>query len=339
MKRRMFVLLGASALLMVQAAAAPAEAPGKRGPANEPKSRVPAKYEMPFTATTREDAVAWQQRARARLLELVEKQEPRHSTAEVPLDFQPGTPTDQGDYTLAKGSFQGNAGRGTRFPCLLAVPKGNGEKPRPAMLCLHGHGGSAEQVFDPKTLYHGLADRFARGGYVVLAPTFPHRKYAAMTLWDLFRCVDILASRPEVDPQRIGVAGLSMGGEFTMWIAACDPRLRAAVVSGWMCTTEGVFAVPNCACWELPGFVELMDVCEVHLLIAPRPVLFESAERDGCFPIRHTRQGFARVRAGYKVFGAEDDCRQDTWPAGHEWHGLAAYPFVDKILGGHSAKP
>ena len=127
-----------------------------------------------------------------------------------------------------------------------------------------------------------------------------------------------------------------MGGEWTMWIAACDPRLRTAVVSGWMCTTEGVFSVHNCECWELPGFVELMDVCEVHLLIAPRPLLFESAERDNCFPIQFTRQGYARVRAGYELFDAEDQVHQDTWPAGHEWHGKVAYPFVDQLLGGHA---
>ena len=116
-----------------------------------------------------------------------------------------------------------------------------------------------------------------------------------------------------------------------MWAAACDPRLKVAVVSGWMCTTEGVFSVPNCACWELPGFVELMDVCEVHLLIAPRTVLFESAEHDACFPIRHTRQGYARIRAGYRVFEAPDAALQDVWPAGHEWHGVLAYPLVDKV--------
>ena len=193
-------------------------------------------------------------------------------------------------------------------------------------------------VFDPTTIYHGMADRFARGGYVVLAPSLPHRDYCAMMLWDLLRLVDILQSRAEVDRERLGVAGLSMGGEWTMWSAACDPRLKAAVVSGWMCTTEGVFAVPNCPCWELPGFVELMDVCEVHLLIAPRPLLFESAEQDPCFPIEYTRQGFARVRAGYRVFGAEDKVQQDVWPAGHEWHGDMAYPLIDKALGGHAAQ-
>lgn len=297
---------------------------------------VPASYELPFVAATEEEARAWQERARTRLFELVETQQPRYSTDEVPIDFQFGDPDDKGGYTLYKASLQGNSKQGERFPCLFAIPKGDG--PFPAMLCIHGHGGSAEAVFDPKSTYHGFADRFARGGYVVLAPSFPHRQYCAMMLWDLFRCVDVLSSRPEVDPERIGVGGLSMGGEWTMWIAACDQRLKVAVVSGWMCTTEGVFSVPNCECWELPGFVELMDVCEVHLLIAPRPVLFESAEYDPCFPIRYTKEGYARIRAGYKVFVAEQAALQDVWPAGHEWHGVMAYPLADKVLGGRAAE-
>jgi len=293
-------------------------------------------FQMPFAAASQAEAVAWQEKARAKLLELVAAQLPRYSAEEVPLDFQAGEPQDRESYTLYKASFQANAKDGTRVACLLAVPKGQG--PFPAMLCLHGHGGSAEAVFDRKNIYHGLADRFARGGYVVLAPSLPHRKYAAMTLWDLFRAVDALCARPEVDRQRLGVAGLSMGGEWTMWIAACDPRLKVAVVSGWMCTTAGVFSVPNCACWELPGLVELMDICEVHLLVAPRPLLVESAEQDGCFPIRYTKEGYQRLRAGFRVFGAEEAVTQDTWPAGHEWHGAMAYPLVDEVLGGHAAE-
>jgi len=322
--------LAGLAVIFLFVAAASAE------PLPKPSAPVPRQFIMPFAAKTREDAAAWQRKARASLLQLVEKQQPRVSTQEAPIDLQLGPPQDKGDYTLYSASFRGNNKTGLRWPGLLAIPKGAG--PFPAMLALHGHGGSAEKVFDPKGLYKGFADRFARGGYVVFAPSFPHQKYAALVLWDLFRCVDILQSRPEVDPQRIGVAGLSMGGEWTMWIAACDERLKVAVVSGWMCTTEGVFAVPNCSCWQLPGLVELMDVCEVHLLIAPRPVVFESAELDPCFPIRYTREGFARIKAGYKVFGAEDAVAQDVWPAGHEWHGALAYPAVDKVLGGRAAK-
>lgn len=299
--------------------------------------QVPPKFEMPFTAKTKEEAIEWQKRARARLLELVEKQAPRVSSDDVPLDVRSGMPKDMGDYTLYQQSFQGSNRTGTGYGFLLAVPKGKG--PFPAMLCLHGHGGNAQQVFDARTIYRGFADRFARGGYVVLAPSLPHHKYAAMALWDLMRCVDILAERPEVDPKRIGVAGLSMGGEWAMWLAACDERLKVAIVSGWMCTTQGVLSVPNCPCWQLPGLVELMDICEVHLLIAPRPVLFESAEKDNCFPIHHCREGFARIKTGYKLWGAEEAIAQDIWPAGHEWHGDLAYAFVDKALGGRAATP
>ncbi len=296
----------------------------------------PARYFFPFVATSQQEALRWQSEARARLMALVEAQEPRISLPEAPLDVITAEPQDRGAYVLWNVSFQGNSRKPLRYPGLLAVPKAPG--PHPALLALHGHGGSAPAVFDPKGLYHGFADRFAQGGYVVLAPSFPHKPYAAMMLWDLFRAVDLLQSRPEVDPQRIGVAGLSMGGEWSMWIAACDQRLKAAVVSGWMCTTEGVFAVPNCKCWRLPGLVELMDICEVHLVIAPRPVLFESALRDNCFPIGYTKQGFARIRAGYKIFGHEDAVAQDIWDAGHEWHGEKAYPFMDRILGGSAAR-
>ena len=296
-------------------------------------SGVPNKYEMPFVATNRGAAFAWQGQARKRLLDLVVAQTPRHSLAERPLDFRIDSSEDRGPYTLHHASFRCNDGE--RRKCLWAAPKGPG--PFPAMLCLHGHGGSAEMVFDPKTIYHGFGERFARGGYCVLAPSFPHRPYAASTLWDLMRCVDILSARKEVDAKRMGVMGLSMGGEWTMWVAACDERLKAVVVSGWMCTTEGVFARNNCPCWKLPGLVDLMDICEVHLLIAPRPVLFESAESDPWFPVRYTRKGFSRIRAGYRVFGAEGACAQDVFPEKHVVHGKMAYPLIDKILGGNAA--
>jgi len=295
----------------------------------------PGEFEMPFTATTKREAIAWQARARERLFELVEAREPRRSVREVPIDLKQGPPRDQTEYTIRDVTFQGNE-PGRRYSAKLCIPKGKG--PFPAVLCLHGHGGSAEKVLDRTGIYHGFADQFARGGYVVLAPSFPHRDYAAETLWDLLRCVDILTTCPRVDRGRLGVAGLSMGGEWTMWIAACDERLKVAVVSGWMCTTQGVFSVPNCKCWELPGFVRLMDVCEVNLLIAPRKVVFESATRDTCFPVRYTKEGFARIETGYRVFGAEDAAIHDVFSGVHEWHGDVAFPIVDRVLGGRAAK-
>ena len=64
---------------------------------------------------------------------------------DVPLDFQLGTPQPKEGYTLYPASFQGNDGK-KRIDCWFTVPEGKG--PFPAMLALHGHGGSRDAVFD-----------------------------------------------------------------------------------------------------------------------------------------------------------------------------------------------
>jgi len=303
--------------------------------AQEALQRLPKEFDMPFAATTLEEAQQWQNEAREKLYSYVEAYCVRKSTEELSLDVKVESTEELDAYHKHRISYMGNEGE--RKTAILTIPKGKGDGPFPGFLALHGHGGKEDAVFDDsKELYRAFADDFARGGYVVLAPSLEHRTYAAEQLWNLIRLVDILESQPLVDEQRLGVGGLSMGGEWTMWLAACDLRLKAAVVSGWMCTTEGALSVRNCECWELPGMFTLMDVCEIHLLIAPRPVVFESSLRDGCFPINHCRDGYARIRQGYAVFGAKDDAWQDIWDAGHEWHGELAYPMIDAVLQGNA---
>ncbi|MDQ1256429.1 MAG: hypothetical protein QG656_1025, partial [Candidatus Hydrogenedentes bacterium] len=194
---------------------------------------VPAAFEMPFTATGESEARVWQEKARTRLLDLVEAQNPR---TDKPLDVEIGPAEDKEGYSQADLRFTGN--EGDRIEATLTVPKGGG--PFPAIVTLHGHGGNRFKVHDPETEYRGFAADYARRGFVTLSPTLGHCTYAANQLWNLMRLVDVVETLPSVDRDRIGVAGLSMGGEWTMWLAVCDLRIKAAVVSGWMCSTEGV---------------------------------------------------------------------------------------------------
>jgi len=286
---------------------------------------VPKTFQLPFSAAEAVQARAWQSDVRAHLLEIVSAQNARHETLlDVALDAE----TDRGSYTEATLRFTGNEGQ--RIEATLTRPKAKG--PFPAIVCLHGHSGSRELAHDPTSIYKGFAAEYARRGFVTLAPTLAHCTYAPNQLWNLMRLVDVLETLSYVDKDRIGVAGLSMGGEWSMWLATCDLRIKAAVVSGWMCTTEGVLRVPNCPCWMPPGLLELCDIAEVHILIAPRPLLFESAEGDNSFPIDATKAGFEKIRSGYRVFGAEDKVRQHTFPGGHEWNGGQAYAFLEKAL-------
>jgi dienelactone hydrolase len=60
--------------------------------------------------------------------------------------------------------------------------------------------------------------------------------WAGVMFWDDVRSVDYLLSRPEVDKERIGCVGLSVGGLRSCHLAALDDRIKAAVVVGWMCS-------------------------------------------------------------------------------------------------------
>lgn len=107
---------------------------------------------------------------------------------------------------------------------------------------------------------------------------------AALVASDDVRCVDYLLTRPDVDPQRIGCAGLSFGSFRANYLAALDPRVRAAVSVCWISTLAGVishniqgalgfFALP-------PGFYRHFDLADIPALAAPKPFLAISGWRD-----------------------------------------------------------
>ena len=59
------------------------------------------------------------------------------------------------------------------------------------------------------------------------------RPVSGKLVLDAIRGLDLLAARSEVDAERLGVFGSSLGGQFTFWTTALDARVKAAVVSGW----------------------------------------------------------------------------------------------------------
>lgn len=130
----------------------------------------------------------------------------------------------------------------------LLIP--NGAHAAPAVLCLHQTTpiGKDEPIGrGPKTNLH-YAQELVLRGYVALAPDYPSfgedktdfqrevygRGYKSGSMKGIvnhIRAVDLLTSLPEVDPQRIGVIGHSLGGHNALFVAAFDPRIRAVVTS------------------------------------------------------------------------------------------------------------
>ena len=59
---------------------------------------------------------------------------------------------------------------------------------------------------------------------------------ARYRIWDGIRGLDYLASRPDVDPAQLGCVGNSGGGTLTAYIAALDPRVKAAAICCYITT-------------------------------------------------------------------------------------------------------
>lgn len=156
---------------------------------------------------------------------------------------------------------------------------------------------------------------------------------AALRINDLCRSLDYLQEVPGVDPERIGLMGISGGGQLTLWTAAVEPRFKAAIVSGYLNRVrDSILGMHHCICNFIPGMAKHFDMTDLAAMIAPRPILIESGTEDPIFPIKATRAAVATVRKHYKVFGAADRVEVDIFKGDHQWSGRKLKPFLAASL-------
>ena len=135
------------------------------------------------------------------------------------------------------------------------------------------------------------------------------RTWHGLLVQDGMRAIDYLLTRSEVDPARIGVAGLGIGGAHAMYTAALDARVQAAVVDGYL----GRYLVDSldqerCTCNDIPGILRCAEMGDVAALIAPRSVLYVNGRHDpGTNP--YARQAWAIARHAYQVLGVPQRIR------------------------------
>ena len=127
---------------------------------------------------------------------------------------------------------------------------------------------------------------------------------AGPEVWNAIRALDYLESRPEVDPHRIALTGISGGGAMTWFTAAVDdrPQVAAAACSTW--TVEHHVAlnavVENCDCiYFINTF--MADLTTAAALIAPRPLKIISARQDPSFPSAGYHEVYRRARPIYDL--------------------------------------
>ncbi|MBN1418904.1 MAG: acetylxylan esterase [Planctomycetes bacterium] len=247
-------------------------------------------------------------------------------------------------------------------PANLYVPEGAAAHSAAAVIYVCGHARTQKVAFQP------WGHKFAKLGFVCLIPEtiqwgevlgmhwgcyasgqfqWYSRGYTpgGVELWNAMRGVDLLSSLPEVDPQRIGVTGISGGGAYSWYLAAADPRIKVAAP---VCGTGTVEAHihqrtidGHCDCM-MPVNTYLRDYHDIGALIAPRPLMIASADRDGLYSIESVRACHARVKRIYDLYGAGGECRLVETPGGHSYHAISRtriFSFFAKHLQGREIPP
>ena len=303
------------------------------------------------------DDDAWRARTRAVLAALLGP----HPDP-VPLNVETTEAVECGSYTRSRIVF--DVEETMSVPAYLLVPHARRDAPPgPAVLAIHGHGPGKSLVcgVEPGGDGDDYAHALASLGYVVLAPDMrgfgeradwmPDDKYhcdwdlvcATMAgvvplernLWDLGRALDVLSAHPLVDPARIGAAGLSFGGTCTLFLAALDERVRAAVVSGYLSSWRAAHTVPwnMCGSQVMPGQLGEIEHVDIAALIAPRPILVESGTDDMIFPAAAATESVRQLRALYARLDAPGDAVVHAiFEGDHQWRGAETPAFLERWL-------
>ena len=148
--------------------------------------------------------------------------------------------------------------------------------------------------------------------------------WPGVLLWDDLRTVDYLASRPEVDAQRLGCVGLSLGGYRSFLLAALDPRIKSAVDVGWMTSFASQIKrhIVNTVgfSFHIAGLYRYMDLPDLAALIAPRALLVVNGARDLLFAPEGVQAAFEKIGACFRKAGASDDQRCRMYDTPHEFN-------------------
>jgi dienelactone hydrolase len=310
----------------------------------------------PLPVDDLEAMAAWRSRCRARLDALLGP-----FPQPVPLELETVEVTPCTGYKREKVVFDTEATMSV--PAYLLVPDDRAE-PGPAVLAVHGHGPGKTAVcaLEPTEAPNGdYAHQLARRGYVVLAPDLrcfgerldwnPTDHYACDTnlvhalmagenpltqnLWDLARCLDVLAGHFLVDPSRMGMVGLSYGATVTLFLAAIDERVAAEVVSGYFSSWAESHKMPwnMCGSQVMPAMLGQIEHVDLGALVAPRPLLIESGSSDDLFPVEVATRECEKLRRVYEWLGTSEPLVHDAFEGGHQWHGVKAYEFLEAWLG------
>lgn len=248
-----------------------------------------------------------------------------------PLVLERATSSFQDDYRQEALVFRTKDGEAV--PGIMTLPEAEGCYP--AVLYLHAHGnnyaiGSDELIAGRPALAGPLGPELARSGIAALSINMPcfggrravtesaaakaalwhGRSLAGQMLGENASALDYLSRRADIDADRMGAFGLSMGATLGYWLAAVDQRLRCVA---HLCCFADFAALMGEGAHDLhgiyltvPGLLNLASNGQIAGLVAPRPQLIGIGDLDALTPPRAVDIAFGEARSTYLKHKALD---------------------------------
>ena len=283
-----------------------------------------------YSSWRKSNADVWQSDLRSHLFDLLKLNDLMLDKEKPKLNPSLIKTGDSTSYSIKELEINSTDTR--RIRLVLTIPK-TARKDLPAIVCIAGHGGDRYTVYNNHKIYKNFATELARKEFITIsADVGQHEIYESNRtlmgerLWDLMRCVDYLESLPMVDKSRIGCAGLSLGGEMSMWLGAMDQRMKVTVSSGFL-TYMDQMEQDHCMCWKFDGLRELVDFPDIYSMIAPRFLQCQNGlkEPPTAFVPELAKKALAEIELIYQDFDQKNKVELIIHEGGHE---IDLYPLL-----------
>ena len=234
----------------------------------------------------------------------------------------------------------------------------------PLLIIVHGSGGCPEAVCDLDTgkPLHAMGREAVKKGYIVWAPALDVRNYygneeklpesnrhvfsrKAVLVGTTFKAIDVykiirstnalIENRREIDADKVGMTGLSLGGYFTMYTTALFPRIKAAAPSAYY--VEAAESSRRAAIGEArdafdKNLINKFGFAQLAGMICPRPLMIQLGKNDKAFNTEASRREIDKSEIYYRKLGIKENLKFFEHSGGHEYHPESILSFFDKIL-------
>lgn len=237
-----------------------------------------------------------------------------------------------------------------KVPAYFIRPNDSAKKPEkqyPVILYNHSHGGNyklgKDELLNGNTYLQkpAYAEELARNGFSALcidswafgkrsksteSEIFKLMLWKGQVMWgmmvyDSLRTVDYLLSRQDIDKERIGTLGLSMGSTMAWWVAALDKRIKVCVD---ICCLTDFQSLLNSKGLDLhglyyyvPGLLKHFSTSQINSLICPRPHLSLAGKYDPLTPSEGLKKIDKELKQKYEQNNAGDAWVLKVYDTGH----------------------